>query len=278
MLEDNFDRRRREKAEAAEAEKREQERAAHYKAQQLPEIWKARAADSAAQAANTQAWCEWVDRRIVERVAEGKIPVPLSMLKLIGEAIAMGRREERKETKAAIEDAKREFAAKLEAMEHRIMPLIVQRTDRSIAGRDGKDADPETVARLVGDRLEAPLREFIHAQIDTQFTALERRLVEHIDRRINEHIAQTTERTSTFGDTLARERQDRQSAIKSAADMALSSFKAELSTNFTALEQRLKETPGKFPAVRLWCPETVAYQGEFFSHEGSLFQATRDTA
>jgi hypothetical protein len=44
------------------------------------------------------------------------------------------------------------------------------------------------------------------------------------------------------------------------------------------LEARLKSVPGKLPVAKAWQPETVVYQAEMISHNGSLWQAKRDTA
>jgi hypothetical protein len=52
----------------------------------------------------------------------------------------------------------------------------------------------------------------------------------------------------------------------------------KIEAKLTALEQRLKATPGKLPVARSWKPETVVYQSEFVSCEGALWQACKDTA
>jgi hypothetical protein len=44
------------------------------------------------------------------------------------------------------------------------------------------------------------------------------------------------------------------------------------------LEARLMAIPGKLPIARAWKPQTVAYAGSFVVHDGSAWQATKDTA
>jgi len=52
-------------------------------------------------------------------------------------------------------------------------------------------------------------------------------------------------------------------------------FEAKLS----ALEERLKSSPGKLPVVKSsWQPESVIYQAEMVAHNGALYQARKDTA
>lgn len=53
---------------------------------------------------------------------------------------------------------------------------------------------------------------------------------------------------------------------------------AKLVTMVEALEQRFHELPGKLPVAKTWRLETVTYQGEFVCHEGSTYQARKDTA
>jgi hypothetical protein len=43
------------------------------------------------------------------------------------------------------------------------------------------------------------------------------------------------------------------------------------------LERRLLSSTGKIPQVKAWSQEAVAYEGELFGHQGSLWQARRTT-
>jgi hypothetical protein len=49
-------------------------------------------------------------------------------------------------------------------------------------------------------------------------------------------------------------------------------------TQIAALEERLLRSAGKLPVVREWRAESVFYQSELAAHEGSLWQARKDTA
>jgi hypothetical protein len=53
---------------------------------------------------------------------------------------------------------------------------------------------------------------------------------------------------------------------------------AKLESKLEALEQHLKSVLGKLPVAKTWRRETVTYQAEFVSHDGALWQATKDTA
>jgi hypothetical protein len=43
-------------------------------------------------------------------------------------------------------------------------------------------------------------------------------------------------------------------------------------------KERFLAVPGRLPVAKIWRPESVSYQAEFVAHEGSLYQARRDTA
>jgi hypothetical protein len=107
---------------------------------------------------------------------------------------------------AAVVQQVREIATRLEDRQLDIVQRI---------GRDGKGADPEAIARFIGERIEEPLQEFIRSQVETKLAAL---------------------------------------------------------------EERLKALPGRLPVVKIWHPESVTYEAELVSYDGSLYQARKDTA
>jgi hypothetical protein len=77
-----------------------------------------------------------------------------------------------------------------------------------------------------------------------------------------------------MGMVMAQERQSARKEFKAADEEMQRTLDAKLA----ALEERLKAVPGKLPVAKIWCAESVTYQGEFVCHEGSLYQARRDTA
>jgi hypothetical protein len=59
---------------------------------------------------------------------------------------------------------------------------------------------------------------------------------------------------------------------------AIAEVRTEVETKFAAIEERLRSTAGSLPQVKIWSGDgAVAYEGELFSHVGSLFQAREDT-
>jgi len=118
----------------------------------------------------------------------------------------------------------------------------------------------------------------VSEMLRTRLDALEARLMVYVDRRINEHVRQTNDRLARQSDAIAKARQDWRDEIKNVAETARRSFDAELGTLVAALEQRVKEAPGRFPQARPWRSGAVTYQGELVTCGGSTFQAARDTA
>jgi hypothetical protein len=62
--------------------------------------------------------------------------------------------------------------------------------------------------------------------------------------------------------------------LKRAIDELVAALGAELA----ALERRLKGVPGRLPVAKIWRQESVTYEGEVVSYDGSLYQARKDTA
>jgi hypothetical protein len=73
---------------------------------------------------------------------------------------------------------------------------------------------------------------------------------------------------------IAQERESARKEFKAANEEMQRAHQAKLA----ALEERLKSVPGKLPVAKTWQPESVGYQAEMVSHNGSLYQARKDTA
>src|SRR5262249_39125300 len=74
--------------------------------------------------------------------------------------------------------------------------------------------------------------------------------------------------------TIAQERQSARKEFKAADEEMQRAFEAKLA----ALEERVKAVPGKLPVSKIWREESVTYEGEVVSYDGSLYQAGKDTA
>jgi glutathione S-transferase len=128
------------------------------------------------------------------------------------------------------------------------------------------------------------------ASLKKQIADLQQKLEQQaaIDQRVHEISARLEEKQErsdrgkngiadfiqTMGMVISQERQSARTEFKAAVKEAQRAFEAKLA----ALEERLKGTPGKLPVAKVWHPESVTYQSEFVCHEGSLYQARKDTA
>jgi hypothetical protein len=77
-----------------------------------------------------------------------------------------------------------------------------------------------------------------------------------------------------FIQVFAQERQSARKEFKAADEEMQRAFEAKLA----ALEGRVKAVPGKLPVSKIWREESVTYEGEVVSFDGSLYQARKDTA
>jgi hypothetical protein len=73
---------------------------------------------------------------------------------------------------------------------------------------------------------------------------------------------------------IAQERQSARKEFKAADEEMQRALEAKLA----AVEERLKAVPGKLPVAKIWRQESVTYEGEVVSYDGSLYQARKDTA
>jgi hypothetical protein len=86
-------------------------------------------------------------------------------------------------------------------------------------------------------------------------------------------------RTRDEGSRAARaERAARENDAKAIVDDVKTFVGSEFQAELAALAERLKAMPGKLPIAKIWCAESITYEGEFVSHDGALWQAREDTA
>src|SRR5262245_50013214 len=104
--------------------------------------------------------------------------------------------------------------------------------------------------------------------LEKQLADLQQKLEQQaaIDQRVHEFSARLEEKQA---------RTDRgNKEFKTADDEMQRALEAKLA----AVEERLKAAPGKLPVSKIWHQESVTYEGEVVSHDGSLYQARKDTA
>lgn len=59
---------------------------------------------------------------------------------------------------------------------------------------------------------------------------------------------------------------------------AITEMQRAFETKLAEHKERLLAVPGKLPVSKIWRPESVTYEGEVVSYDGSLYQARKDTA
>jgi len=78
----------------------------------------------------------------------------------------------------------------------------------------------------------------------------------------------------TMNTVIAQERQSAREEFKAADEEMQRSFETKLAEH----RERLLATTGRLPVAKIWHHESVTYEGEVVSYDGSLYQARRDTA
>jgi hypothetical protein len=58
----------------------------------------------------------------------------------------------------------------------------------------------------------------------------------------------------------------------------IDALRGEYETKIAELEARIAETARPAPIAMVWTPESITYRGGFATHQGVLYQATRDSA
>jgi hypothetical protein len=137
-------------------------------------------------------------------------------------------------------------------------------------------------------KMRVQLREEFKHALDEMCSAFEAKLVALEGRQVlNNQAALVSWVDGRIEATLAHERdvlieatggaQGRaqlREEFKHAIEEMCSASGAELA----ALERRLKAVPGRLPVVKIWRQESVSYEAEVVSYDGSLWQARKDTA
>jgi hypothetical protein len=99
-------------------------------------------------------------------------------------------------------------------------------------------------------------------------------LVGRIDQRIKQWlVTKPNTLIEATGDALGQVREELREEFKVAIDETKRSFETKLAEH----KERLLAVPGKLPVSKIWRPESVTYQGEAASYDGSLYQARKDT-
>jgi hypothetical protein len=170
-------------------------------------------------------------------------------LKALGEAISAERAARHDELAKAISSLRSE----LEAM------------DKAIAA--DRRAQRDEIVQLRQEISQ------LRAETEATFAAHEARETQR-ETAGNAWRAAIEQRIDSVGEAIATERAEQRQEFTTAFEEMRGSFDTKLAT----LEERLKGVPGRLPPVKIWHPETVVYEGEIAAHEGSLYQARKDSA
>jgi hypothetical protein len=115
------------------------------------------------------------------------------------------------------------------------------------------------------------------------YAAVDGRVHEHlqnwlwnaIDERIREHIKIARKpMVDATGGVLGQFRAQLREELKQAIEEAQDVVAAKLAEQ----KERFLATPGRLPVAKIWRLESVTYEGEVVSYEGTLYQARKDTA
>jgi hypothetical protein len=226
---------------------------------------------------------QWVNELIaagIKQALAGGSPYMQGLIDEIGEVYAEERRERRKDVAAAADESKRWFDGRVETKFLPRFEAFEQRLERCCARIDSLSQAIET------ERAER------HKEIDLAFEAGQRGVetklmkLETLEQRLTvasqvEQQADSSndQRLTAIDQRVERlERETEGRLGPGALHESQCAVESKIEAKLTALEERLKSTPGKLPVARSWKPETVVYQAEFVSHDGALWQAKKDTA
>jgi hypothetical protein len=177
----------------------------------------------------------------------------------------------------------RAWHAHLARLERRIAEIAETGEQRIVILRDAiadfaagelRERD-EKIAALKGEIADLQQKLKQQAAIDERVHEISARLEEKQARRDRGKNGITDgDIIQTMDMVIAQERQSARKEFKTADEEMQRAFEAKLA----ALEERVKAVPGRLPVVKIWCQESVTYEGEVVSYDGSLYQARKDTA
>jgi hypothetical protein len=166
----------------------------------------------------------------------------------------------------------RRLADIAESGEQRILVLRDAIADFAAAELEKRDEEIVSLKKQLAD-FQQKLEQ--QAAIDQRVHEISTRLEEKQARRDRGKNGITDgDFIQTMDMVIAQERQSARKEFKAADEEMQRALEAKLS----AVEERVKAVPGKLPVSKIWRQESVTYEGEVVSYDGSLYQARRDTA
>jgi hypothetical protein len=137
-----------------------------------------------------------------------------------------------------------------------------------VFGSERMDRRAEVKKAIEDERqsVDAKLEALKQASND-RWAVIDQRILRHIERARKSVLQGNSEVLRQFRAELCEE-----------FKLVLVEKERAFDAKLAALEERLKSVPGKLPVAKTWQPENVTYQAEFVSHNGSLYQARKDTA
>ena|SRR5215472_5674980 len=177
------------------------------------------------------------------------------------------------------EPATRAWDKRLGAIERRLAALPAEIEQRVVILR-------EALADFAAAELAKRDEEIV--SLKKQLADFQQKLEQQaaIDERVDEISARLEEKQArrdrgkdgdfiqTMNTVIAQERQSAREEFKAADEEMQRSFETKLAEH----RERLLATTGRLPVAKSWREESVTYEGQLVSHNGALYQATKDTA
>jgi hypothetical protein len=175
----------------------------------------------------------------------------------------------RAELAAGIGDLRAETSANFLALRERVADALVSRPAFD------QQVDCAVDAAVARTRLE--VREEFDRSLEVQ-----RREISALQSEVSERIASLNARPvfdpaqsdRAVESAIARIRVE----MREEFDRELDSQRRVFSAQIGELKRRMETVSGRLPVARAWVLDTVTYRGSFVVHDGSAWQATKDTA
>jgi len=199
----------------------------------------------------------------------------------LSEAIQAERTARENEVRTAVADVKNwaserpetKLLPRVEALEQRLSQYMGQASGRADAL--GNAIQAERTARENEVRTAvADVKDWASERPETKL--LQR--LETLEQQFAQHVGQASGRADALDEAVTAERTERRTEVKTAVEEVKHWVTTEFQEDLGALAERLRSLPGRLPVARTWQPECVVYEGQFVSHNGSLWQAKSDTA